>query len=87
MDIHEIGALLHIHDALAKYGDAFPSLKKHVWNTLKEVEAEHVMPNEEPTAAEHPGLTGNVDLPSVEDQPTEAEDEAREEEDGDDVTE
>jgi hypothetical protein len=85
MDINEIGALLHIHDALAKHGDKFPNLKKSVWDALSQAEADHHQEPEEAPEAEHPGLTGNTDLPSVEDQPTEAEDEAREEEEHEDV--
>jgi hypothetical protein len=66
MDINEIGALLHIHDALAKHGDKFPNLKKSVWDALSQAEADHHQEPEEAPEAEHPGLTGNTDLPTVE---------------------
>lgn len=74
MDIHEIGALLHIHDALGKHGDKFPNLKKSVWDALTQAEADHYQePDEEAEVAEHPGLTGNTDLPTVEEHEEEEE--------------
>lgn len=67
MDINEIGALLHIHDLLAKHGEKFPNLRKHVMDTLQQAEEDHhVEPDEEAVEAAHPGLTGNTDLPTVE---------------------
>jgi hypothetical protein len=62
MDLNEIGALLHIHDALAKHGDTFQNLRKHVWGALKQAEADNPIEPDPKKEIKHPGLTGNTDL-------------------------